>query len=310
MSGVRNPRHISAAAVVPEQITAYVEPLSGGAKARIFGCCVAYESEGYLTLAAYPPHDPKDKKAVAEAVALALCAAAENRAQLVVLSAVSPADLSSPDGAAAHPPGGNSRAGHPALPLHKTEITGTDQWWAIDLPPPPPAQKLRNMLRRAARDIYIEAAPGMEHFSAEHVELIRNYVRSRPLAAGTAYIFEHIPKYLAACEKSMLFSARLKNDKSLAGMAVGDFSSLSTAFYLFAFRAENAPPGTADALLAALAKEGTRQGHLRLNLGLGVNPGIAFFKQKWGAYKFLPYIETTYTLTSTGGLFAFLRNLW
>ena len=65
---------------------------------------------------------------------------------------------------------------------------------------------------------------------------------------------------------------------------------------MFAFRRPDAPPGTADALLAALAAEAETRGHGLLNLGLGIHPGVAFFKKKWGASLFLPCVETGWSV--------------
>ena len=79
-------------------------------------------------------------------------------------------------------------------------------------------------------------------------------------------------------------------------MAVGDYSALSTAFYMFAFRQDDCPPGVSDALLRALADEAERRGQSTLNLGLGIDGGITFFKKKWGACLAMPHFETSWTV--------------
>ena len=66
---------------------------------------------------------------------------------------------------------------------------------------------------------------------------------------------------------------------------------------MFAFRRPDAPPGCADALLAALMEEGVRRGHGCMNLGLGIRPGIEFFKKKWRAQRGLPYYERTWRIS-------------
>ena len=98
-----------------------------------------------------------------------------------------------------------------------------------------------------------------------------------------------------ASQDAVLFAARNASGRLLA-MAVGDYSALCTAFYMFAFRQDDCPPGVSDALLQALADEAVRRGQGVLNLGLGIDGGITFFKKKWGAFELMPHLETSWTL--------------
>jgi len=65
-------------------------------------------------------------------------------------------------------------------------------------------------------------------------------------------------------------------------------------------RAPARPAGATDLLLSGLLGEAHERGHTRMNLGLGVNEGVGFFKRKWGAVPFLPYVQTTWEITSPG----------
>ena len=141
----------------------------------------------------------------------------------------------------------------------------------------------------------MEQSGGPDCWTAEHAALVEDFCRARALEPGSVHIFRHLEAYLAAAPQARLFSARCR-DGGLAGCAIGDYSSFSTAFYMFAFRCPDAPPGTADALLAALAAEAEARGHGLLNLGLGIHPGVAFFKKKWGASLFLPCVETGWSV--------------
>jgi lysylphosphatidylglycerol synthetase-like protein (DUF2156 family) len=68
---------------------------------------------------------------------------------------------------------------------------------------------------------------------------------------------------------------------------------------MFSFRnPELAPPGSSDLLLAHLVEEARARGQTRMNLGLGVNAGVAFFKRKWGAAPFLPYVEVSWDIAA------------
>ena len=99
---------------------------------------------------------------------------------------------------------------------------------------------------------------------------------------------------------------------SRRGTVKARYTALGTVFYLFAFRSPESPPGTADALLDALAAEGIRRGHTLLNLGLGINPGIVFFKRKWNATILRPHVETSWAVQrpQEAGLLGSLKKLF
>ena len=66
------------------------------------------------------------------------------------------------------------------------------------------------------------------------------------------------------------------------------------------------------AVSSRLVSEAEARGHMRFCLGLGIDPGIRFFKRKWHARPALPCLETgwsTRATTSGGGWFARLRRL-
>jgi len=261
--------HFASQAVVPEQVPAYVEAVSDS-KAVACGACIAYEKEDGLVLIGYPLHDPWDAKAVDNAVDQACRLPVLARGgRLTVLCAARPG----------------------AAPQHAD--CAEDNWWGVSLPPPPPPsrarQKLRHMLRRAEQAVCIEQSQG--NFDAAHQRLVDAQIRSRPLAAGTRYIYSRLPHYLAASPHAILFSAYSRETGKLVACAIGEYASLHTAFYQFAFRLTNGPFGAADLLLSALLREAEARGHTRCNLGLGINSGISFFKRKWQAEILLPCQE-------------------
>jgi len=270
---------VTAEAVVPEQVVAYVSAVTGS-RPRMVGPCVAYESDGELVLVGYPLHDPRDERAMAEAVYQTL--------QIPGLWRITVIGPATPKAA----PAGSRME--------------EDCYYAIPVPPPEPAQKLRNVLRRASRDLTVERG---RRCGDDHMGLIQRYLDERPLAAGTRQIFERLPGYLAASPGSLVLSARLA-DGRLAAFVVGEFASLHTAFFMFCFRDfQVAPPGSADLLLSGLLDEAAQRGHRRMNLGLGINEGIRFFKGKWGSVSFLPYVQVTWEPRSPG-LFSHLCGLF
>lgn len=264
---------LTAQAITPDQLLPYVRAVSG-LESRLCGGCALHHGGGQAVLVAYPAGKPDDMAAADAAVAEALAMPGLER--ITVIS-----------------------AGRPAAAPATAEST-EDAYWSLPLPlvspPGRPGQKVRNLLRRAGREIAIEQGGGAAAWTPDHAALAEAFIKKKgdALDAGSSYIFRKLGDYLAAAPDARLFSARDRSGRLLA-CAIGDFSSFTTAFYMFAFRSPDAPPGTADALLSALAAEGAARGHALLNLGLGMGAGVSFFKKKWGATPFLPCVETSWT---------------
>lgn len=307
--------HITAEAIVPEQLVHYVRAVSGR-RAVLCEGYPAYIHEGGAVLVAYPgaaeaalwqrqaertadedaPCAPEDAPPV-PSLAAPLELLSRECSEITVLAPFRPLEA---------PAGAQSRR---------------DCYWQLPLPAPRAGVKLRNMLARAGHELSVRE----EGWAEDHAGLVEQYLQTRPLSPGTRSLFSALPRYVGDAAsaspdpergKVLLLAARRDNG-ALAGLAVGDFSGLNTAFYMFAFRQQTAPPGTADLLLAGLVRRAEELGHERLNLGLGINAGIGFFKKKWGAVPYLPYVETAWTLpagrASSGngtGLLAGLRRLF
>lgn len=275
MSIPRGLQHITAQALVPEQLLHYVGAVASSSP-RMFGPCVGHVYEKSVVLIAYPPTATEPESAACQADIDAALAAVQDSADVEHVTVLAPLRPT-----AAPPP---------------TDSPANDIFWALPLPTPPPAQKLRNMLHRASRDMYITQD---NQWTAAHSALADMYCRTRPLEAGTRHIFQHLGAYVQQTPTQgdvRIFSAYSPHNDALLACALGDYSAMGTAFYMFAFRQPHAPPGTSDALLQALCAEGAARGHSLLNLGLGINPGIAFFKQKWQARPWLSYTESAWSL--------------
>jgi hypothetical protein len=261
---------VSADAVVPEQVIPYVRSVAES-QPLMFGTCVGYESGGHLVLIGYPLHDPRDGEAMFQAVELAL-----NIPGLLKITVIGP-----------------SRPSQAPERIRSSQ----DGYFVLPVPIPPPKAKLKNLLRRADRELTIEQGRA---FDKDHRKLVDLYLSERALTSGTRRIFQQISGYLQASPGSLMVSARTAGGQ-LAAFAVGEYASLHTAFFMFCFRDPSlAPPGSADLVFSVLLEEAARRGQTRINLGLGVNEGIRFFKGKWGAQFFLPCIETGWEVRKPG----------
>ncbi len=178
----------------------------------------------------------------------------------------------------------------PALPpwSRPLEELARDSYWRIDPARPAPGKKLRHLLRRAGGLFRLEAGGGL---GPEHEALARAFCRARGLGPDHMLLLSRLPDYLAADSGAWLLSARDMAGR-LAGFALFDFSARERAFHLFLLRDPGLPaPGAADLLLEAGLAEAAGRGFREMNLGLGISPGVAFFKRKWGGKPFLPFVH-------------------
>ena len=321
-------QHFTAEAVVPEQLLHYVTAVAGS---RPLACAgfPAYLLEGHLVLVAY---DAAMLETFAggpdlEAAAARVKEATDAAARLEAVSVRQSAEAATAEGvqlrvdaavdaALALPEVRQITVLAPVRPTRAPQDAGTgtpDAYWDLELPllredGSLPWQKLRNMERRALREVEVVR----EAWQPDHSALVQDFLRRKPFEPGTVHIFSHLESYVGSHPDVQLWAARHREDNSLQAFAVGDYASLTTAFYMFAFRRQGAVPGCADALLAGLVSEAEARGHMRFCLGLGIDPGIRFFKRKWHARPALPCLETgwsTRATTSGGGWFARLRRL-
>jgi len=244
-------------AYVPEHLPGYGRAFSGG-EAFLVGDYLGYLREGTLIFVGYPLEETYNEKKMK-----ALLAEAMRRFQPFRVALMAPSYSE---------PGGERKA--------------VDYYYRLDLRSSRIPSKIKNMIHRAGRELRVEKS---REFDAEHQKLIDDFLGSREVEEGTRVIFQKIADYLSSVPAAMVFDARDSQGR-LAGFDVADFGSEEYAFYLFNFRSRKFPvPGTSDLLLHALIQEARNQGKSYVNLGLGTNEGVAFFKRKWGGMPFLQH---------------------
>ena len=194
----------------------------------------------------------------------------------------------------------------PAIPPRFGNAGPPDSYYRLDLECFRLPAKVKNMVQRASRDLQVRRARKLE---SDHLRLISGFSGTRPLEEGTRAIFSRIPQYLAASPTAWVFSARSESGE-LAGFDIAEFGPSRYAFYMFNFRSrEKTVPGTSDLLLAEIIRTAQEQGKRAMNLGLGISPGVAFFKKKWGGRPFLEYRSITYPLSPIASLESLLSKL-
>jgi len=284
--------YIAARACVPEHLPAYVSAITGG-EPHLFGDFLVYTCADRLIFVGYPLSTACDETAWLAAFDAAI---GRFRPRLVSITA------------AALPPR-----------LRDCPASPADAYYRLDLADVRPTKKVRNLLRRASREVTIGQAAAL---GPEHRRLVTDFLATVPVDEGTRFIFERLERYagprhgFATLIGRVAAGIRLKSlwrfhsaqDAQVPDLgeplilearnAVGRLAAFDIAafggeygFYLFNFRArERYVPGASDLLLARLMDAAQARGKRYLNLGLGINPGVAHFKEKWGAMPFLAHV--------------------
>jgi hypothetical protein len=147
------------------------------------------------------------------------------------------------------------------------------------------------MLGRASRELFVKKN---QDFDEEHRKIVEDFLKTRPVDEATRFIFRRIRDYLFSSPTAWVFDAR--NDRGeLVAFDVAEFIPMDYILYMFNFSSEALyVPGASDLLLSKVIQQAETEKKKYINLGLGINSGVTFFKEKWGGVAFLPYASCHY----------------
>lgn len=252
-------RFIARYAHVPEHLTGYVVAVSRK-EPHLLGEYVCYFGEDALVVVGYPLRSAFDERTMLEALGSAVSRFTPG--QVAAIAPTVPVDRG------------------PRAPRDR------DHYYRLDLSRPTLPGKVRNMVRRASRELRVERTPRID---ADHLRLVREFLDSHHLGEDARSIYERIPAYVASVPTARVFSAR-DGAGDLVAFDVADAGAAAYAFYQFNFRSRRLRvPGASDLLLHELVGAARAEGKSFVNLGLGISPGVARFKEKWGGRPFLAY---------------------
>jgi len=271
--------YIEEYAHVPEHVIHYVTAVSG-AEPFLLQDFLLYLGKEHLIFVGYPLKEPFDGKRMKKAFDEAL-------------KRFKPADVA---------------LIAPVLPrkLAKASTRTSDDYYRLDLALLSVPQKVRNMLERAKKDLFAEKA---RSFSREHEKLMHEFLETHFIDEQTQFILRKTPAYLEAASTALIFEARNRN-RDLVAFDVAEFGPRHYAMYMFNITSrERYVPGASDLLLFEVVQHARTAGKAYINLGLGINHGIAFFKKKWGGVPFLSYNYLVYTSSGTEVLDTLFQSL-
>jgi len=244
-------------AYVPEHIPGYGMAISQG-DAFLLEDYLCFGGQGFLIFVGYPFRGPFDQSRMKEILQGAVTQF--KPAQLALMA--------------------------PAIPSGFGRPSHLDAYYKLDLANLKIPPKVRNMIQRAARELTVEKG---REFKDEHRGLIEDFLAWHCVDEGTRHIFARIPAYLSSVPSAYLLNATNSEGK-LSAFDVAEFGAKDYAFYMFNFRSRrHSVPGASDLLLHSLITEARGEGKSSINLGLGINPQVSFFKKKWGGVPFLSH---------------------
>jgi hypothetical protein len=252
-------------AYVPEHIISYVTAVSG-CEPFILDEFLAYVKNHHLIFIGYPLKGPSNEKRIKESL--------EKFNNLFHPTTVS---ISSP---------------LIPFPINKCiHSSPGDYYYRLDLKDLSISQKTRNMVQRARKELLVEVN---KNYDEEHQRIVRTFIESRQLEEETKFILGRIKEYISYSNESWIFNVRNKSGNLIA-FDIAEFGAKDYAFYMFNFRSSSHYiPGASDLLLFEIINMARAENKRYINLGLGINSGVRFFKKKWGGIPFLPHFYCIY----------------
>ena len=162
----------------------------------------------------------------------------------------------------------------------------SDQYYTLVVREPSYKNSTKRNLMKAGELLRVECASKM---GKAQQDLMQEFIRSRGLPARVVALIMKMPEYVASDKSAFVLNAWDADDR-LAAFYVVDVGARQFANYTIGcYSRENYVRGASDLLLAELIRFARDHGKSYIHLGLGINPGIRRFKEKWGGIAGLPY---------------------
>jgi hypothetical protein len=155
----------------------------------------------------------------------------------------------------------------------------SDQYYTLDLPVKAVRGNLARLVRKAREAGFVDQS---ERLTDAHRDLVREFLGR---AAPPPRIRELLLKmwdYVGKAGEALVLNA-WDGARRLAAFFVVDFAPKDFSTYVIGCHSKtNYLPGASDLLMSELIKMSEASGKRFIHLGIGVNPGIRTFKEKWG----------------------------
>jgi hypothetical protein len=174
----------------------------------------------------------------------------------------------------------------PAELLSSCEVRQSDAYYTLHYDDFDSKDALRRVAEKATSRLMVEVTRSM---TPEHESLIAEFVERENPGNLIREFYHAMPDYVLHSETSLVLNARDFNGL-LAAFYVVDMAAHDFATYVVGCHSkEHYAPHASDLLFFEMVNMARESGKDYVNLGLGVNPGIRRFKEKWGGKPTRPY---------------------
>jgi hypothetical protein len=162
----------------------------------------------------------------------------------------------------------------------------SDQYYSLDIRSLEIRSNLKRVVHKTMKDLATERSRSM---AGEHADLTKEFIKREKPSPRIRELFLTMPDYVKGSQSVVVLNARDKKGH-LSAFYVVELGAESFATYVVGCHSKKRYMAHAsDLLFFEMIRLAQESGKMSINLGLGVNPGIRRFKEKWGGVPFLNY---------------------
>ncbi|HUL31014.1 MAG TPA: hypothetical protein VLZ03_11235 [Thermodesulfobacteriota bacterium] len=183
----------------------------------------------------------------------------------------------------------------------------TDRYYTLDVEQAKLKPSLQRIAGKASQQLAIERSRG---FSKEHETLVAELLKRETLPPRVRELYRAMPDYVVRSPSACTLNARDKNGKLCAFFVVELGAKNFSTYVIGCHSKKHYVPHASDLLFFEMINLTREHDKHTIHLGLGVNPGIRRFKEKWGGTPSLNYefCERYYGTTRTVALIKSLEG--
>jgi hypothetical protein len=161
----------------------------------------------------------------------------------------------------------------------------SDSYYRLDVKAAHPRSLLRQA-EKAAEELCVERS---RKFTREHDALVSEFLKREALPPMVTELYRAMPAYVAGSPTSVVMGAYDRKERLSAMFVVELAATAFATWVLGCYSRKHYAAHASDLLFREMIDLAQREGKEYISLGLGVNPGIRRFKEKWGGAPVLAY---------------------